>query len=107
MCSTSSLILDDPSKPVDSTPYMKLNGGQQYLSITRPDVSYAVNRLSQFMNRPRETHRSALKKVLRYLKGTIHLGLFLHKHAHLKLSAQIPWLGSHQNKNLFLDHPLK
>lgn len=87
MSSSTSLVLEDGSQKVDPTPYRQLVGSLQYLSITRPDICYAVNRLSQFMHAPSETHWSALKRVLRYLKGTIHYGLFLNRTAKFNLSA--------------------
>ena len=76
---SSSVVLTpiDGSPPVDPTPYRKLVGSLQYLAFTRPDVSFAVNKLPQFMHAPSQTHWQALKRVLRYLKGTIHHGLFL------------------------------
>ena len=49
----------------------------QYLALTRPDISYVVNKLAQFMHCPSKNHLSSAKHVLRYLKSTIHHGLFL------------------------------
>lgn len=49
----------------------------QYMCITRPDLSFSVNKLSQFMNALSETHWRAIKRVLRYLAGTIDHGLVL------------------------------
>lgn len=85
----SSVVLTsmDGSPTVDPTPYRKLVGSLQYLAFTRPDVSFAVNRLSQFMHSPTQIHWQALKRVLRYLKGTIHHGLFLNKGSSLDLKA--------------------
>lgn len=51
-------------------------GALQYCTITRPDISYAVNQLCQFMHDPREPHWTAAKRVLRYLKGSIDFGLY-------------------------------
>lgn len=87
MCTASSLILEDGSKKINPTPYRQLVGGLQYLCISRPDISYAVNRLSQFMHAPSENHWTALKRVLRYLKGTIYHGLFLKKKSNFTISA--------------------
>jgi hypothetical protein len=77
----------DGSSGVDPTPYRKLVGSLQYLAFTRPDVSFAVNRLSQFMHSPSQLHWQALKRVLRYLKGTIHHGLYLQRGSFLDIKA--------------------
>ncbi|GKE44872.1 uncharacterized mitochondrial protein-like protein, partial [Tanacetum coccineum] len=54
-------------------------GALQYLTITRPDLSYAVNQVSQFLHSPTQDHFQAVKRILRYVKGTIGYGLtFLH-----------------------------
>ena len=59
----------------DIKQYQKLIGKLQYLTITRPDISFAVSKLSQFASKPRDVHLTALHKVLRYLKGSIGQGL--------------------------------
>ncbi|XP_019186601.1 PREDICTED: uncharacterized protein LOC109181304 [Ipomoea nil] len=66
-----SALLDDP------TPYRQLGGSLMYLLITLPNLSFAVNRLCQFMHNPMQDHWVALKHVLRYVKGTMHHGLRL------------------------------
>ncbi|KAK1441497.1 hypothetical protein QVD17_07436 [Tagetes erecta] len=87
LCSSQALTLDDGTPKVDPTPYRKLVGSLQYLAFTRPDISFAVNKLSQFMHQPTQTHWQALKRLLRYLKGTIYHGLFLNKKSPLDLTA--------------------
>lgn len=61
--------LDDP------TPYRSLVGALQYCTITRPDLSYAVNKVCQFLHASTDVHLKAVKRILRYLKGTISHGL--------------------------------
>ena len=58
------------------TEYRKLVGKLIYLTITRPDISYAVGIMSQFMERPTKHHMNALLRLVRYLKGNIGSGLF-------------------------------
>ncbi|XP_019150323.1 PREDICTED: uncharacterized protein LOC109147139 [Ipomoea nil] len=66
------------AEPHDNpTQYRRLVGALQYLTITRPDLSYAVNRLCQFMHSPTTDHWALLKRVLRYIKGTLDYGLRL------------------------------
>ncbi|XP_019175853.1 PREDICTED: uncharacterized protein LOC109171181 [Ipomoea nil] len=59
------------------TQYRRIVGALQYLTITRPDLSYSVNRLCQFMHSPTNDHWALLKRVLRYIKGTQDYGLRL------------------------------
>lgn len=47
----------------------------QYLTLTRTDISFAVNQVCQFMQAPTSTHWLAVERILRYLKGTLDHGL--------------------------------
>ncbi|KAM1666352.1 hypothetical protein ACFX14_045629 [Malus domestica] len=71
----------DHSGPLLSNPteYRSLVGGLQYLTWTRPDLSFAVNQVCQFMHSPREQHLQAVKRILRFLKGTLTQGLWFKK----------------------------
>lgn len=60
----------------DASEYRSVVGALQYLTITRPDISYAVNQVRQFMHQPTTTHWTAVKRILRYLKHTFDHGLF-------------------------------
>ncbi|GJQ99103.1 ribonuclease H-like domain-containing protein [Tanacetum coccineum] len=62
----------------DPTLYRRLAGALQYLTFTRPDISYAVQQVCLFMHDPREPHFSALKRILRYVRGTLTSGLQLY-----------------------------
>jgi hypothetical protein len=79
----------------DSTRYRGVIGALQYLSLTRPDISFAANRVCQFMTKPTSSHWSAVKRILRYLNHTIQLGLCFVKSASLFLSAfsYVDWAG--------------
>jgi hypothetical protein len=57
--------------------YRSLAGALQYLTFTRPDIAYAVQQVCLFMHDPRTQHMTALKRIIRYIKGTIHHGLHL------------------------------
>ena len=65
------------SKPLpDAKLYQEIVGSLIYVMTgTRPDISYVVSKLAQFMHNPTEYHLSVAKNVLKYLKGTIHYSL--------------------------------
>ncbi|XP_062074692.1 uncharacterized mitochondrial protein AtMg00810-like [Humulus lupulus] len=67
--------------------YRSLVGALQYETITRPEISYAVNRVSQFMHIPLASHWKIVKWILRYLKGTLDFGLHLQTCSKLSLTA--------------------
>ena len=75
MCPSVKLSLDSGVPLEDPTPYRRIVGALQYLTMTRPDISFAVNKLSQYLKSPTTQHWSACKRVLRYLAGTSSLGL--------------------------------
>jgi hypothetical protein len=61
----------------DATVYRSLVGALQYVTFTRPDVTYAIQQVCLHMHDPREPHLTAIKRILRYLHGTTDLGLFI------------------------------
>lgn len=81
-CSTplaTSLKLDnDLGCYVDNpTEFRALVSALQYVTWTRLDISFATNLVAQFQQQPRVPHLEVAKRILRYLKGTIHYGITL------------------------------
>ncbi|GKD86994.1 ribonuclease H-like domain-containing protein, partial [Tanacetum coccineum] len=74
---TESKLRSDGDPVSDPTLYRSLAGSLQYLTFTRPDISYAVQQVCLYMHDPREPHFSALKRILRYVRGTLDYGLQL------------------------------
>eukprot|EP00257_Ricinus_communis_P021898 XP_015581477.1 uncharacterized protein LOC107262132 [Ricinus communis] len=65
----TKLNLED-GDPLDNIAhYQRLVGKLIYLTVTRPDIAYAVSMVSQFMYAPRTSHLDAVDRILRYLKG--------------------------------------
>ena len=62
----------------DPIEYRSLVVALQYLTFTRPDISYAVQQVCLFMYDPKTQHMSSLKRVIRYINGTIDFCLYLH-----------------------------
>ena len=60
----------------DPTMFRRIVGSLIYMTITRPDLSYAIGLISQFMQMPRKPHLDAVRRILRYVKSTLHYGLF-------------------------------
>jgi hypothetical protein len=71
------------------------DGALQYLTLTKPDIAYAVQQVCLHMHAPQDAHLALLKRVLRYVKGTTSLGLRLLPATSLKLTAytDADWTG--------------
>ena len=73
---------EEEKQKMNHIPFKSLVGSLQYIALsTRPDISYAVNQLSRYLSNPGPKHWQAAKRVLRYLKGTVNLGLVYTDHS--------------------------
>ncbi|GJX61520.1 ribonuclease H-like domain-containing protein [Tanacetum coccineum] len=90
-----SKIRPEGAPVADPTLYRSLVGALQYLTFTHPDLSYAVQQVCLYMHDPREPHLLALKRILRYVRGTLDHGLRLHASSMTQLVAytDADWAG--------------
>lgn len=96
-CSTplGTQKLDHVGSPLPNPhEYMSIVGALQHLTCTRPDLSFAINQVCQFLHSPRDTHYQAVKMILRFLKGSVDQGLWFKKsHLHLTAFSDVDWAG--------------
>eukprot|EP00731_Ephydatia_muelleri_P036346 Em0239g7a len=97
------LVKDDgAAKLADSVCYQSMVGSLLYAAIaTRPDIAQAVGAVSKFNSCPTETHLTGVKRILRYLKGTINLGLKFEKTADSSIIgfSDADWAGDLDNRH--------
>ena len=91
---------DEGSPLSDPTRYRYLVGSLVYLTITRPDIAFAVHVLSQFVSAPTSVHYVQLLRVLRYLRATATCGYFYSSSNSLQLQAYFDatWASDHVNR---------
>ena len=78
--STSVKLTEDPKGiSIDSKKYRGMIGSLLYITASRPDIQYSVCKCARFQVTPKESHVSAVKRIIRYLKGTTELGLWYPK----------------------------
>lgn len=86
MSSTIILSTHDGDPLPNPTEYRSVVWALQYLSLTRPDISFAVDKMAQFMHLPTTTYWTVVKRLLRYLKQTLNLGVSISKSSSHNLS---------------------
>lgn len=69
----------------DPTEYQSLDNVLQYLIFTRLNISYVVQQVGLFMHDPKALHMSSLKRIIRYIYGTLDFGLHLYPFFFIKL----------------------
>ncbi|KAK6148391.1 hypothetical protein DH2020_019303 [Rehmannia glutinosa] len=79
MATNVKIDKDEKGKPVDEFKYRGMIGSLLYLTTSRPDILHAICLCARFQINPKESHMSAVKRIFRYLKGTIQYGLFYPK----------------------------
>jgi len=82
---TATKLDKDSGDLVDMKSYRGMIGSLLYLTTSRPDIMYATCLCARFQVEPREPHLIAVKRIFRYLKGTVKLGIWYSKEADFKL----------------------
>jgi histone deacetylase 1/2 len=79
----------------DATRYRSVVGALQYFTLTRPDLAFAVNKVCQYLHSPTTAHWTAVKRILRYVKGTSDVGLRIMKSSSMLISgfSDADWAG--------------
>jgi histone deacetylase 1/2 len=101
MTSTEKLTAIDGTllSSEDATQYRHIVGGLQYLLHTRPDLSFAVNKVCQYLHAPHSSHWSAVKRILCYVHLTASHGLHLRAASSSLLSfSDADWAGSSDDR---------
>jgi histone deacetylase 1/2 len=97
LSSSEKLVLDEgtPLGSNDITQYRSIVGALQYLTLTRPDISFSVNKVYQFLHAPTTSYWTVAKRILRYIKGTLKVRLTFQKSSSSLLSAfsNADWAG--------------
>lgn len=90
-----SKIDGEPLGADGATRYRSIVRALQYLTLTRPDISFSINKICQFLHCPTMVHFAAVKRILRYIKGTLNVGLKIRKTSSMLLSAfaDADWAG--------------
>ncbi|GJW51190.1 putative RNA-directed DNA polymerase [Tanacetum coccineum] len=96
MVTSSSLSLDDSTAFSNPVKYRQVVGSLQYVTLSRPDIAFAVNKVCQYMHAPTENHWSAVKRILRYLHGTVEHGMLIRRSSGSTLQAftDVLWKGN-------------
>ncbi|XP_071688038.1 uncharacterized mitochondrial protein AtMg00810-like [Rutidosis leptorrhynchoides] len=79
MATNMKLTFEGEGEPFDSTKYRGMIGSLLYLTTGRPDIMFSVCVCARFQENPKTSHVEAVKRIFRYLKGTMHLGLWYPK----------------------------
>nr|GFA92453.1 hypothetical protein [Tanacetum cinerariifolium] len=84
---TKHLDADLSGTPIDQTKYRSKVGAPMYLTASRPDIMHATCYCARYQVQPTEKHLTAVKRIFRYLKDTIHMGLWYPKDTSFELTA--------------------
>ena len=75
MSTTTKINKDENGKPVDEKRFRGMIGSFLYLTTSRPDIMFATCLCARFKSSPRESHLNVIKRIIKYLSESLHLGL--------------------------------
>jgi len=101
MSTACYLDKDETGQSIDIKKYRGMIGSLLYLSASRPDIMFSVCMCARFHANPKESHLSAVKRIMRYLLGTINIGLWYPKNSTCNLIgySNSDFVGSKTDKN--------
>ncbi|GKB96788.1 retrovirus-related pol polyprotein from transposon TNT 1-94 [Tanacetum coccineum] len=89
MVEKSKLDEDPQGKAIDLAHYRRMVGTFMYLTASRPDLTFVVCMCARYQEKPTEKHLHAIKRIFKYLRGTIHRGLWYPKDSSIALTAYV------------------
>jgi hypothetical protein len=95
--STNVKISSDPtSKQVDPTLYRSMIGSLLYLMASRPDIAFSVRVCARFQANPKESHLTAIKRIIRYVNATVNYGIYFSRETNLVIAgySDAEWAGN-------------
>ena len=99
----TKLVKDSGEANINLTLFKQIIGSLMYLSVTRPEIMFVVYLLSKFMTNSKISHMAAAKRVLRYVKGTVNLGVFYKRGAENVGNLGVNYENSSDNLEAYTD----
>jgi len=96
MSTSVKLCKDTSGKDVDPKLYRKHDWELLYLTASHPDIAFSVGVCARYQASPKESHLSAVKRIIRYVKGTVGFELWFPRESHTDLAAysDADWAGN-------------
>ncbi|XP_022857366.1 uncharacterized protein LOC111378405 [Olea europaea var. sylvestris] len=106
MSTTLKLGRDPSGKSVDPSLYRSMIGSLLYLTATRPDIAFSVGVCARFQADPKESHLSSVRRIIRYISGTVDLGIFYSRNFNLDLAgySDADWAGNADDRKMVIQH---
>jgi transposase InsO family protein len=93
MVTGCKLSKDDDSPDVDQSSYRSMIGSLLYITTSRPDIMHVVGMVGRYQSAPKQSHLIAVKRIFKYLKGTMNYGLWYPRNQNFQLSvySDVDW----------------